>query len=76
MPYGHGGDRHSAAALQRYSHPGNQLWEYRAKLGLTQGKLAERFYVTQQSISDMERGRTPIMPHIKAFLDEQGGKQK
>jgi hypothetical protein len=30
--------------------------------------LSEMLFVSQEAISDMERGRTPIMPHIKAFL--------
>jgi hypothetical protein len=37
--------------------------------------LSEMLFVSQEAISDMERGRTPIMPHIKAYLNEQERKE-
>lgn len=73
---GTGGDRRSPAARQRYSHPGNPLWEYRVAHGMSQQELADMLLVYQPDISNMERGKEPIRAHIMDFLEEQGGKQK
>ena len=40
--------------------------------GLTQRDLAEEMYISQQSISDMERGRLPISKYVRGWLQERG----
>lgn len=63
-------DRRNAVAKAKHmNHPGNPLWEYRVSRGLTQRDLAEELYVVQQTISDMERGRSPISQYVRSWLE-------
>ena len=64
----HGGDRRSYKALVH--HPGNPLWEYRKRLGLTQQKLAEQMFVSQEVISDMEIGRRKVSDYVIGWMKE------
>lgn len=65
-----GGDRRSPKA--HVNHVGNPLWEYRVMNRLTQRELAEEIYISQSTISDMERGRSPITDYVKDWLRERG----
>lgn len=67
------GDRRSHTARAKHiNHLGNPLWEYRVSHGLTQRDLAEDLYISQQCISDMERGRLPISKYVRGWLQERG----
>lgn len=48
------------------------MWEYRVSHGLTQRDLAEEIYISQQCISDMERGRAKISKYVRGWLQERG----
>ena len=68
-----GEDRRSPTAMAKHiNHLGNPLWEYRVSLGLTQRDLAEKMYISQQCISDMERGRAKISTYVRGWLRERG----
>jgi DNA-binding XRE family transcriptional regulator len=68
-----GGDRRSAIAKAKHiNHIGNPLWEYRVMRGLTQRDLAEEMYISQQCISDMERGRLPLSKYVREWLRQKG----
>ena len=68
-----GGDRRSTTAKAKHiNHLGNPLWEYRVSHGLTQRDLSEEIYISQQCISDMERGRAKISKYVRGWLQERG----
>ena len=67
-----GGDRRSQKADIR--HGGNPIWEYRTRIGISQSELAERMYLSQSAISDMERGRCRVSRYALEWIeDHQGG---
>lgn len=65
-----GGDRRSPKA--HVNHVGNPLWEYRVMRKLSQAQLANEMFVSQRSISDMERGRLPLNDYTKNWLTARG----
>ena len=65
-----GGARRGPTA--HVNHVGNPLWEYRVEHRLTQRQLADAMYMGQQSISDMERGRTKLNAYVKDWLKARG----
>ena len=68
-----GGDRRSETAKAKHcNHPGNPLWEYRVSRGMNQRDLAEEMYISQQTVSDMERGRIGISCYVRGWLRERG----
>lgn len=63
----HGGDRRSARA--DIHHHGNPLWEYRKRLGVNQQELAERMYISQQTVSDVESGRRKASNYVLGWIE-------
>ena len=45
---------------------GGQIKRYRIRLGLSQEELADRIFVTRQSVSNWENGRT--YPDLQSLL--------
>lgn len=66
-----GGDRRSERAKGTHiNHLGNPLWEFRVMNGLTQKTLGKRLYISQQAISDMERGRISISEYVLQWMKD------
>ena len=65
-----GGARRGPTA--HVNHLGNPLWEYRVEHRMTQRQLADAMYMGQQSISDMERGKTKLSEYVKDWLKARG----
>jgi ribosome-binding protein aMBF1 (putative translation factor) len=61
-----GGDRRSEHA--HINHLGNPVWEFRVMHGLTQRALGKRLFISQQIISDMERGRVGISEYVLQWM--------
>lgn len=51
------------------THPGNPVWEYRRKLGITQHQLSERMRISERSISGMERGTIEVTPYALGWIE-------
>ena len=68
-----GGDRRSVVAKAKHiNHVGNPLWEYRVTHGLTQRDLSQEMFISQQCISDYERGRIKLSKYVLEWLKERG----
>jgi len=52
------------------AHPGMVLAGFRLKEGLTQTELAARMNISQNRVSDMEKGKRPISKAMAAKLGE------
>ncbi len=60
----------AAARMQSYK----TLLEFRRQLGLTQGDIAERMHVTQESVSRLERREDMHISTLKRYVEALGGK--
>ena len=66
-----GGDRRSERAKGTHiNHLGNPLWEFRVMNRLTQKALAELMHMSQQNVSDMERGRIRINEYVLQWMED------